>query len=150
MAMILRPSSRRRFAAAMLFVWIFALAIGIANACALGEAHGGPTPLVVTEHHHDEALDVHSHAGASLGETAPSPFTSDPACPKFCDEGRSTLNLPLKDLGNAADMLPVLLQQPTTLAWMSGDDPKVEDSLAQLPVRETGPPIPIRFLRLTI
>ncbi len=134
----------------MLFVWIFALVIGIANACALGEVHGGPTSLAVAEHHHDEALDGHTHAGASSGETAPSPYTPDPACQKFCDNERSTLNLPLKDLGSAADMQPLLLLQPIVLAWTSGDDLGVEAPNAQVPVCETGPPIPIRFLRLTI
>lgn len=150
MTMILRPTSRRRFAAAMLFVWIFALAAGIANACAPGQAHGGAVPLAVAEHHHDEASNEQRHAGAPLGDVVPSPGAPDAACQKFCDDERSTLNLPIKDLGSAADMLPVLLLQPTTLAWTSGDDRAVESPNAPVPVRETGPPIPIRFLRLTI
>jgi len=150
MTMILRPSSKRRLAATMLFVWIFALLAGIANACALGEAHGGFAPQTSPEHQHADVADAHNHADAPLHKSAPSSGTPSPACQKFCDDERSTLNLPVKALGDTADMLPLLLLQPTTLAWTSGDDPDVDAPDARLPVRETGPPISIRFLRLTI
>jgi len=150
MTMILRPSSKRRLAATMLFVWIFALLAGVANACALGEAHGGFATQASSARQHDEAMDGHSHADAPLHKAEPSSDTPPPACQKFCDDERSTLNVPLKALGGTADMLPLLLLQPTALAWTSGDDPDVDAPDTLLPARETGPPISIRFLRLTI
>lgn len=150
MTMILRPSSKRRLAAWMLFVWIFALLASIANACVLGEAHGGFARQASPEHEHADVADGHNHADAPLHKSAPSSDTPSPACLKFCDDERSTLNLPLKALGGATDMLPLLLQQPITLAWTSGDAPDIAPPDARLPARETGPPISIRFLRLTI
>lgn len=143
MVMILRrTTSTRQLAALMLFVWLFALAAGIVNACALGQAPGRHANLALSE----PAEHGHEHAGAD--DSAPVPA---PACLKFCDDERSTLNLPVKDPGSAADLLsPPQQLQPTLLAWTSGEGLAPLAPLAQPPYRETGPPIPIRFLRLTI
>ena len=141
MGTIQRTTSRRRLAAMMLCLWIFGLVAGIANACAFGEVHGSHghdlTPAVEA-HHHNEPRGVE-----------PTPQAPDPACQKFCEDGRSTLNLTLKGLGGGADLMPVLLQAPI-LAWTSVDVHGFILASCFAAVREAGPPVPIRLLRLTL
>lgn len=148
MSTIQRTTSRRRLAAMMLCLWIFGLLAGIANACAFGEVHGshGNSQLVPHGHALTPAVEAHHHD--EPGGVESTPLAPDPACQKFCEDGRSTLNLTLKGLGGA-ELMPVLLQTPA-LAWMPVGvlGPALSCCLAA--VREAGPPIPIRLLRLTL
>lgn len=149
MGTIQRATSRRRVAAMMLCLWIFGLIAGIANACAFGEVHGshGNSRLVAHGHDLKPAVEAHHHGEPSGGESKHQ--APDPACQKFCEDGRSTLNLTLKGVGGSADLMPVLLQAPI-LAWASVDARGLTPASGFEAVREAGPPIPIRLLRLAL
>jgi len=150
----IQRTTKRRLAAAMLFVWLFALVSGMANACALG---GSSAVLVLGEavsHHHDGAASSHGHHDhdddeIAVESNAPEPQDHGEACQKFCDDERSTVNFVAKDLGSPGSLLPVLIQF-TTLAWTPGVAQIAEVLPADVPPCVTGPPIPIRLLRLTI
>lgn len=133
----------------MLFLWIFGLFAGLANACALGEVHGGHSKResVSQSHHLAPSVDAHHHDAPGDDESAPQ--SRDPACQKFCEEGRSTLSLMLKGFGGVADLMPALLQAPV-FAWTSEDVHGLAPSGSHAAVHETGPPISIRLLRLTL
>lgn len=150
----IQRTTKRRLAAAMLFVWLFALVSGMANACTLG----GSTPALVlgeaASHHHDDAAPPHGHHDhdddeIAVESNAPGPQDHDEACQKFCDDERSTVNVVAKDLGSPGSLLPVLIQF-TNLAWTPGVARIAEVLPADVPPCVTGPPIPIRLLRLTI
>lgn len=149
MGTIQSKTSRRRLAAMMLCLWIFGLVAGIANACAFGEVQGADGNSQPFAHGHDltSAIKAHHHDGP--GDVESTPQAPDPACQKFCEDGRSTLNLTLKGLGGGADLMPVLLQAPV-LAWTSADLRGFILASCFAAVREAGPPIPIRLLRLTL
>lgn len=149
MGTIQRPASRRHLAAVMLFLWIFGLVAGIANACAFGEVHGlhGHSESVPHGYHLTPAIEAHHHDDLGGAESAPQ--VQDPACRKFCEDGRSTLRLTLKGLGGVADLVPVLLQAPV-LAWTSADVRGFVLFSCYAALPEAGPPIAIRLLRLTL
>lgn len=109
-------STRRFTARAMLFVWLFALVSGIANACLL-EPHGGDghaTPLShltpedsvkgVTGPHAEEHTDAD---GAS--DTGP----ANKSCLKACDEGSQSL---LKH-ASSSDLIDPCLAPFVTTVW---------------------------------
>lgn len=142
-------TTRRRLAAALLFVWLFALVAGMANACALGGEQAWPA-----SHAHDDAAALHGHEAHEGHEQAPHPSAPGPqdhdeACQKFCDDERSTLNLVAKDLGSPGS-LQLLLVPFATLAWTPGVVQPPEAPPADVPPCMTGPPIPIRLLRLAL
>ncbi|MGN6827094.1 hypothetical protein [Paucibacter sp. M5-1] len=149
MGTIQRTTSRRRLAAMMLCLWIFGLVAGIANACAFGGVHGSHGNSQLVPHGHDLTPTVEAHHHDEPAGVESTPQAPDPACQKFCEDGRSTLNLTLKGLGGSADLMPVLLQAPI-LAWTSVDVRGVILASCFAAVREAGPPIPIRLLRLTL
>ena len=148
---------RRRLAAVMLFVWLFALVAGMANACALGGGNADPALGLAVSHHHDDTTPPHGHDEHDEHDedelvdvsSASKSQDHDAACQKFCDDERSTVNFFAKDLGSPDSLLPVLIQF-TTLAWTPGTAQIAEVLPADVPPCVTGPPIPIRLLRLTI
>ncbi|HEY1091658.1 MAG TPA: hypothetical protein VGE56_04860 [Rhodocyclaceae bacterium] len=136
----------------MLFVWVFALSAGMVNACALGGAGEGVADLAPAPspaHQHDAAAEEHGHHVHAGHPAAPGPQDHEGACQKFCDDERSALSLLAKDLGSPGSMLPLLVQC-SSLAWTSADMWMAEEPITRVPPRKTGPPIPIRLLRLTI
>jgi len=134
MTLSLRTAPRRHLAAAMLFVWLLALAAGIVNACALGEGR--------------EVLDA--VAGATQhGHGAPASHDHEEPCQKLCDDEGVALNRVVKELGGSSALAPMLLQT-TTLAWVSGGVAEQGAPRPRVTVGDNGPPIAIRYLRLTL
>lgn len=115
-----------------LLAWSFALASGIANACVLSlsaRAAGASSPPA--------QMHAHEHEPGSAGQDS---------CLKFCDDESSAL---AKSTSYAADLGAALV------------DPRLERRLAVPPLqadpgapleppRAQGPPLVIRFLRLTL
>lgn len=146
-------TSRRRLATAMLFVWLFALVAGMANACALGGRNADQGAWQAASHHHDAAAPLgHGECDedeAAIASTAAGPQDHDAACQKFCDDERSSVNVVAKDLGSPGTLLPVLVPF-TTLAWTTAEVRIAALPPSEVPPCVTGPPIPIRLLRLTL
>lgn len=142
--------TRRTTACVMLFVWLFALTSGVANACLLEsrDTHDHGSPLA-----HLFAAGVTSHTGGDHAEGTPNDdgeSDSGPtkeSCLKACDDGsRSVLkhasSFDLADPG----MAPLV-----AIAWAA------EVQLAPVAARvhavrvpERGPPIRILFSRLAL
>lgn len=118
----------------MLFAWLFGLAAGIVNACALGEGR--------------EVLDAVAGA-AQHGHDAPASHDHEEPCQKFCDDESAALKRVIKELGASSTIVAVQLQT-AIVAWASGDVAEQSVPRPRLAARDTGPPIPIRYLRLTL
>jgi hypothetical protein len=116
----------------MLVAWLFALGMGVVNACVVA------TPAV--DGHrvaaHASSVDHHGH-GDATGKTS---------CLKFCDDESSALSkgdVSAPDLG--VPLFAVLSTWPSIIpitavgTWLALDRPIVQ-----------GPPLVIRFLRLTL
>lgn len=125
-----------------MFFWVFGIAAGWANACLLqdrpfAQGHGRDAAMLA---HQDGAVarGVASFADADAGLEA---------CVSFCDsEQRAIPKLELPALA-AFDVA----HATTVVAWA----PRVVEHTAGLarllaPPRPPGPPVAIRFLRLTI
>ena len=142
--------SRRNTAGAMLFVWLFALASGLANACLL-EPHGA--------HDHGSPLPHLSASGTTLGiagdhaeglthddgdsNTGP----AKESCLRACDDGSQTL---LKH-ASSFDLADPGLAPFVAAAWAPGANLAPAPGLAhdfRLP--ERGPPIRVLFSRLAL
>lgn len=145
----LGKTKRRQFATVMLFVWAFALVAGIANACALGDTRVKLATGLSAAFHHGDAVEEHWHTDEAGLPPVPNSHDREEACQKFCDDERSLLSQQAKGLGSPGGMLPLLVQF-TTLAWTSADARATEVPVTVVPMHDTGPPIPIRLLRLTI
>jgi hypothetical protein len=144
----------RRTAFATLVVWLFALTAGAVNACVLMPervavqvshadilAHEpGVDTLSGTDHEssheHDQSVDQHGH-GHDSGKGS---------CQKFCDDESSAIakaRLPVVDLGAT---LFTVVQPWSTIVVVGGAG--FRQSLDR--PRSHGPPLVIRFLRLTL
>ena len=144
--------TRRNTACAMLFVWLFALASGVANACLL-EPHG--------VHEHGAALSHLSASGTTPGlagdhaqglahddgDSDSDPGPAKESCLKACDEGSQSL----QKHAHSFDLADTGLAPLVATAWAA----KVHLSRAsgrphdfRLP--ERGPPIRVLFSRLAL
>lgn len=142
--------TRRNTAYVMLFVWLFAMASGVANACLLespgNHDHGSPlshpSAAVATlgiANDHAEGL-THDHDGTDTGPTKES-------CLKACDEGSQSL---LKH-SSGFDFPDPALAPFVVVAWTDGMDVAPASSRAhdfRLP--ERGPPLRVLFSRLAL
>ena len=136
----------RRVVWLTLLTWSFALASGVVNACVLSlpeRTAEGSTPAL-----HIEAA---THAGPSegIGEHGADDHggtSGKDTCLKFCDDESSAL---AKSKSYGADMVAALvdLRVERRLAVPAV---KVDSSLLPEPPRAQGPPLVIRFLRLTL
>jgi hypothetical protein len=131
----------RRTARATLMVWLFALAAGVVNACALapaGPAQRGDTPAELAVRGPD--------AAAPAGHEGHDQDSGKVSCLKFCDDESSAivkLKLLLVDFGSSL----AAMAAPWNLTAASGNiglRPSSERPGSQ------GPPLVIRFLRLTL
>ena len=142
--------TRRKTAYVMLFVWLFAMASGVANACRL-ESHG----------HHDHASPL-SHPSATVatlgvaddharglthdhGDTGTGPTKE--SCLKACDEGSQSV---LKH-SSGSDFADPALAPFVAVAWTDVMHVAPAGSRAhdfRLP--ERGPPLRVLFSRLAI
>ncbi len=146
-------SRRTRYTAAvMLFVWLMSLGISVANACLVQQDHpgrellshsrSGMTSVAATER--DVALHNFAKAHVQADENVMSPEKL--TCLNFCVAEQDTLvkHQVDSDLGHA--IVPVLfLTWPLLPALDQISQPEAFGSLTS-----TGPPIFIRYLRLTI
>lgn len=142
-------SSKRRLCHAVwltLLAWSFALASGVVNACVLSlpeRTAEGSTPAL-----HSEAA---THAGSSEGigghaaDDHGGSWGKD-TCLKFCDDESSAL---AKSATYGADVLAALvdLRVERRLAVPAV---KLDSGLLPESPRAQGPPLVIRFLRLTL
>ena len=118
----------RSLAAQMLWIWLFALAAGVANACAPHAAQHGSAAA---------ATDAcPSHDGHPAGDRSP--------CDKFCDDRSAGARSAQVDLSPALAPPPVLtavvVAPPLPLAFVH---PAPRGSRERVP-------IPIAFVRLTL
>lgn len=138
-----------------LAVWVFALSSGVVNACLsaplLGQRSGFVQPVSIgtTAHDvHELAADYRSPAQPDSATTQ-NPNDRSPAsdnCRKFCDDEASAL---LKSLSSPAE-LPVSL-----IGALNRWPPVAQSTLAAArwthwQTAAQGPPLVIRFLRLTL
>ena len=148
--------TRRRIAFAVLLVWLFAVASGVANACLLEASDGSPAP----------GVHAHPAMAASAASAAPGDPTAVPAghfeaggghdddtraaaplCLKVCDEGSTALlklqaPVDLSDPGMAP--LVAVVWNPAA-SGTSGPCWRVD---AQPP--PAGPPFRDRYCRLAL
>ena len=144
--------TRRNTACAMLFVWLFALASGVANACLL-EPHGihdhgsplshlfasGTTPGLAGDHAQGLAHDD--------GDSDPGAGPAKESCLKACDDGSQSL---LKH-AYSFDFPDPGLTPFVTAAWAAEVQVAPASGRAhdfRLP--ERGPPLRVLFSRLAL
>ena len=145
--------TRHRVAFAVLLVWLFAVASGVANACLLEASDGSPAPGV----HNHPAMAASAASGAPTAVPAghfeaghghdDDTRAAAPPCLKVCDEGSTALLQPqapvdLSDPGMAP--LVAVVWNPAA-PGASGPCWRVD---AQPP--PAGPPIRDRYCRLAI
>lgn len=139
-------------AAVMLFVWLMALGTGIANACLANDEHVRHGHL----DHRDGALVSAPASGHDPTQVTapvqrdpgdPSPSPAKVTCQNFCAAGQSSL---LKQQGDGPG--PLLAAPMLAASWWSAPPSPDRHSLWSVRGDPAGsqPPIPIRFLRLTI
>jgi len=145
----------RRTAWATLMVWVLAMAAGVVNACAL-------TPSGSVEHTtqqigilvHDEhvgvpsssAIESHHEQSETVGHHEHGQDSGKGSCLKFCDDESSAIakvKLPVVDL--SATLLTAA--EPWNAVVAAGD---AGFQLSLERPKSPGPPLVIRFLRLTL
>jgi hypothetical protein len=130
----------RRWAAQVMLVWLFGLAMGVANACALGEqAHhrsDAATPVAA------DAVQKHQH-GDEQGDLA------KVNCLDFCE--KSSLGaLQLKVVGDGLAVLGLALPVSHALSVAGQPEPMVVRLMVDSPTLPGGPPPRIAFQRLAL
>jgi hypothetical protein len=130
----------RRWAAQVLLVWLFGLAVGVANACALGEAAHHRSVAATTTATDAGLKYQHGHEQA------------DPAkvnCLDFCE--KSSIAAPqLKVVGDGLAALGFALPVFHTLSVAGQAEPAVGRLVVDSPHLPGGPPPRIAFQRLAL
>ena len=130
----------RRWAAQVLLVWLFGLAMGVANACALGEQAHHRSELATAAA--SDAVQKHQHGNEQ----------GDPAkvnCLDFCE--KPSLGAPqLKVVGDGLAALGFALPVSHTLSVAGQADPAVGRLMVDSPTMPGGPPPRIAFQRLAL
>ena len=130
----------RRWAAQVLLVWLFGLAMGVANACALGEQAHHRSEVVTTAA--PESPQKHQH-GSEQGDLA------KVNCLDFCE--KSSLGAPqLKVVGDGLAALGFALPISRTLSVAGRAEPAVGRLMVDSPTLPGGPPPRIAFQRLAL
>ena len=158
--MSLRPTlrTRRRICGGMLIAWIFAIGTGCANACVLTAQEAPGSPHMTTamfasqaEDRHDDEDDELQSAGGLTHHDAISPSHGShqdghSGCHKFCKDESATL--PKHTALDSPTFVPLLIDtrvavptRPIGALFVHRD--------AERPWAN-GPPIVLRFLRLTL
>lgn len=139
--------TRRNTAFAMLLVWVFALASGVANACFLEtpESHSRATKgsAATTSHTHGEVV---AHLGAPAGQHDDSNSTKE-SCLKACDDGTNAVPKAYSGLDHT-DPGPAPLV--TTLWAGSAHVASAPRRLDALTIPIVGPPLRVRYSRLAL
>lgn len=139
--------TRRRTAWLMLFVWMFALASGVANACAL-EARGSHTDAMVAGDRSDVASWAHAaeDSGADLDHDGDSHDSKAP-CLKACDEGSLSLlkHSVVPDLTDPGAAFVVAFAWAVSVPVLSA-----RSRAHHLRPLSSGPPLRVRYMRLAL
>ena len=150
MPLLPNAGTRRNIARAMLFVWLFALVSGLANACQLEPReihhHGQPSSQQSSK---DTALDVIGHqSDAHTHDDGDSDTgTTKKSCLKVCDEGSQSL---LKH-ASSFDLVDPGLAPFAAAAWaIQVRLAPALDRIDDFRLLERGPPIRVLFSRLAI
>lgn len=127
----------RRWAASVLLAWVFGLAMGIANACALGEsmAHTDPLQSVAAT-----VPEAHDHEGGEH-ESA--------NCLDFCEKA-SVAALQVKVIGDVCAALGSALPASRALSVLAPPEPATGRLGVDSPTLPSGPPLRIAFQRLAL
>jgi hypothetical protein len=146
---------KRRIVWVTVLAWTMALLAGMANACLLQPHESGTSAAAVAslgssaERVTKAAQAPHAEHGHHAGQAEPddpSPDAGKTGCLKFCDDQRSTV---AKGGAVQPDLPgPALFDWVEWFAWVPTDAAPTWWS-AQRP-RSQGPPLVVRFLRLTI
>ncbi len=143
LSMTFHPRRLRFTVRVTLLAWVLALLAGMVNACQLQPRGTGTSgSIAATQEHRAEHDDGHGRAG----NHDPAVDPSKAGCLKFCDDessalakGKSALpDLPAPAMLASADWRPAMPVANAT-TWRSVERPASQ-----------GPPLVIRFLRLTI
>ena len=138
LALVFHRRRLRRTTWVMLLAWVLALSAGVVNACQL-QPHG-------LESHASISSTPHGGHGLHDGDNNEGEDAGKAGCLKFCDDGSSSV----PQSKSAATDVPcpvVLACLGEALASPAGTGP-MQRLLEQAPAH--GPPLVIRFLRLTI
>ena len=139
--------TKRNTAFAMVLVWLFALASGMANACLL-ESPGTHAHTTKADHI-EEAGSLHALAGhsANVDDHDDDSDAARESCLKTCDDGS---NAPVKlqigsDLSDpgAAPLIAVAWDSSTRIASKSFSPDDLQPPIV-------GPPFRVRYARLTL
>lgn len=133
----------RLTAVVMLFVWLLAVGMGMANACLANEDHARHGHL----HHHGAAVADHLTAEPQHDEAAQQTSTAKVACQNFCAAGQTGV---LKQQSH--EPAPLDLGLVPAISWRLASLPPYRDSpwVVQRNPTLSPPPIIFRFMRLTI
>lgn len=128
-----------------LLAWIFALSAGVANACALGLSPPTAWAHASADGWHQPADLAHTHHGAHPGGEHEHD-QGQGGCQKFCDDESSAVTKSPSAghdasaaLAFAVELRGAILPRPSL----------VVDRWLERPIAD-GPPLVIRFLRLTL
>jgi hypothetical protein len=146
------PNTRTRchIAWAMLFVWLFALGSGVANACLLephgAHDHGTPLPHPSSD---DAAVGIAGHhaEGVAHHDDDSHSMPTKESCLKACDEGHQSL---LKH-SSSFDLVDPGLALFVAVAWLADVYVTPASGRAHdFRFPERGPPIRVLFSRLAL
>ena len=130
----------RRWAAQVLLVWLFGLAMGVANACALGEqAHHRPHASTAGE---TAAVQQHQHGSEQAD-------ASNLNCLDFCEKS-SIAAAQLKSVGDGLTVLGLALPVAGALRTPASTEQAVGRLFVDSPRLPGGPPLRIVFQRLAL
>lgn len=130
----------RRWAAQVLLVWLFGLAMGVANACALGEPAHHRSDVATAPA--SDAVQKHEH-GNEQGDLA------KVNCLDFCE--KSSIGAPqLKVVGDGLAALGFALPVSHTLSAAGPAEHSVDQLVVDSPNLPGGPPPRIAFQRLAL
>ena len=134
---------KRNIAFAVLLVWLFALASGVANACFLETPQSHPRQAATASHAPADSL---FHASAPAGRDDDSDSTKE-SCLKVCDDGTNAVTKAHSGVDHS-DPGPAPL---VAILW-AGSAPVISASrrVDDLAIPLCGPPLRVRYSRLAL
>lgn len=123
----------------MLLVWLFGLAMSVANACALGES---------VHHRSDAAMTAASHDSQKHHHDDEQGDTAKVNCLNFCE--KSSVGAPQLKVVDDLSTLGFALLASGTLSVSGLAEPTIGQLVVDSPHLRGGPPPRIAFQRLTL
>lgn len=140
---------KRSIAFTMLFVWVFALLSGVANACLTeprGElAHAGLRAALAD---HGARATPHAHTGKAAGQTQHGHHPDKAPCQKSCDESSQTLLKPAPKLDTPDLQSFALSSRVWTVDLLRAPVAAERTYVAAVP--PSSPPARVQFSRLAL